>query len=201
MTEIRSKFRGRRPKMCPLSLRSGIIEAAGELFGIHGFNSTTVEAIAQRAGTHKMTVYRMFESKEGLGIAYLELLVERAEVFWSDLQKRFPSTPRMLIREFFNVVRETVANSSYRGDPCMRLAIEVDSVSEEFCRMTARYRIDQWSRFEKIAVDAVPERSRHFANLMYLVWVGFVSPGIAAPERAILTLSLLEIVDAAMAAP
>lgn len=53
-----------RPK--DLEKRGAILAAAAALFLEQGFERTTVDAIASRAGVSKLTVYSHFEGKEGL---------------------------------------------------------------------------------------------------------------------------------------
>ncbi|MCG3202914.1 MAG: hypothetical protein NFCOHLIN_02800 [Gammaproteobacteria bacterium] len=46
--------------------RKAILEAAGRLFLEHGFERTTMDAVAAAAGVSKLTVYSHFQDKEGL---------------------------------------------------------------------------------------------------------------------------------------
>ena len=48
-----------------------MLEAAGDLFYRHGIRAVGVEAIAEAAGTNKMTLYRHFASKDELVAEYL----------------------------------------------------------------------------------------------------------------------------------
>lgn len=48
------------------STRARLLSVATEVLGEHGFGSTTVDEIAERAGVAKGTVYYHFESKVGL---------------------------------------------------------------------------------------------------------------------------------------
>ena len=46
--------------------RAAILAAAQELFALHGFSATSMDAVARRAGTSKLTAYRHFGSKDRL---------------------------------------------------------------------------------------------------------------------------------------
>lgn len=61
MNSIRAQGRPKDPEK-----RQAILAAAGHLFLEQGFERTTVDAIAARAGVSKLTVYSHFEDKEGL---------------------------------------------------------------------------------------------------------------------------------------
>ena len=47
--------------------RDRLLAVAAELFYRHGIRAVGVEAIAEAAGTNKMTLYRHFPSKDELG--------------------------------------------------------------------------------------------------------------------------------------
>jgi len=67
--------RGRgRPRDPGTDLR--IRRAAAELLLQHGFDKTTVDEVAARAGVGKATVYRRWASKEDLAVAAMESLYE-----------------------------------------------------------------------------------------------------------------------------
>ncbi len=51
--------------------RARILAVAGDLFYRHGIRAVGVEAIAEAAGTNKMTLYRHFASKDELVAEYL----------------------------------------------------------------------------------------------------------------------------------
>lgn len=63
--------------------REKILECASTLFGEHGYEALDVQFVADAAGVGKATVYRQFESKEGLFLATLdremELLTQRMQ--------------------------------------------------------------------------------------------------------------------------
>jgi len=52
--------------------RSQIMAAAADLFTEQGFDSTSMDKIAERAGVSKQTVYSHFGSKEGVFVASIE---------------------------------------------------------------------------------------------------------------------------------
>ena len=59
------------PAARALPPRERILIAARELFARHGVHGVGVEAVAEAAGTNKMTLYRHFESKDLLVAEYL----------------------------------------------------------------------------------------------------------------------------------
>src|SRR5271156_216964 len=69
--------RGGRPSRADaLRLRQRILEAATELFLAQGYGSTTIEAVAARAGISKRTFYDRFDDKSVLFAAVVHRIIE-----------------------------------------------------------------------------------------------------------------------------
>jgi AcrR family transcriptional regulator len=62
----------RRQRLPVAQRRALIVEAAGRLFGEHGFEATRLDEIAAAAGVTKPIVYRHFDSKRDLYLALLD---------------------------------------------------------------------------------------------------------------------------------
>lgn len=58
--------RGRPTSQRAGELRARIVEVASELMLVHGFDGTSLDAIAAHAGVTKRTIYTRFDSKEAL---------------------------------------------------------------------------------------------------------------------------------------
>ena len=74
--------------------RERILKAADELFYRLGIRAVGVDAIAEAAGTNKMTLYRHFPSKDDLVAEYLRQKGKRAEALWERLEAEHPGDPR-----------------------------------------------------------------------------------------------------------
>lgn len=67
--------------------RRKILAAAAEVFHEHGFAGASVNAVAERAGGSKATLYRYFKSKEDLFVTLmLEAVLENAEAVFDTLR-------------------------------------------------------------------------------------------------------------------
>jgi TetR/AcrR family transcriptional regulator, transcriptional repressor for nem operon len=64
-------------KMATNQSKERILAAAKELFLARGYAATTVDAICEKAGLTKGSVYYFFDSKEDLGLAVLEWSIRR----------------------------------------------------------------------------------------------------------------------------
>src|SRR6266850_2124723 len=78
--------------------RARLLAAAGELFYHHGIRAVGVEAIAEAAGTNKMTLYRHFPSKNELVAEYLRQEARKADAYWDQLEAAHPGDPLAQIR-------------------------------------------------------------------------------------------------------
>src|SRR6187455_306012 len=79
--------------------RERILTAASDLFYRQGIRAVGVEAIAEAAGTNKMTLYRHFSSKDELVAEYLRCLAATAGKFWDELAAAHPGDPRAQVRD------------------------------------------------------------------------------------------------------
>lgn len=61
-----------RRRLAPEKRRGLIVEAAGRLFGEHGYEGTRLDAVAAAAGVTKPVLYRHFAGKRTLYLALLE---------------------------------------------------------------------------------------------------------------------------------
>src|SRR6202047_5458376 len=73
--------------------RARILAAAGELFYRHGIRAVGVDAIAEAAGTNKMTLYRHFASKDELVAEYLRQSAHAADECWERFARAHPGDP------------------------------------------------------------------------------------------------------------
>src|ERR1700723_1008416 len=74
----KSVGRGGRPSRADaLRLRQRILEVATELFLAEGYGSTTIEAVAVRAGISKRTLYHRFDDKSALFAAVVHDIIEQ----------------------------------------------------------------------------------------------------------------------------
>jgi TetR/AcrR family transcriptional regulator, mexJK operon transcriptional repressor len=73
---IKTAGRGGRPSRADaLRLRQKILEVATELFLAEGYGSTSIEAVAARAGISKRTLYHRFDDKSALFAAVVHEII------------------------------------------------------------------------------------------------------------------------------
>src|SRR5215218_4133915 len=95
--------------------RERILATASDLFYRHGIRAVGVEAIAEAAGTNKMTLYRHFSSKDELVAEYLRCLAAEAGRFWTELEAAHPGDPRAQLRGWLKTMEAHVVDTDQRG--------------------------------------------------------------------------------------
>jgi AcrR family transcriptional regulator len=105
--------------------RQRILSAAGDLFYRHGIRAVGVEAIAEAAGTNKMTLYRHFDSKDELVAEYLRQEGGKADAFWQTLEAAHPHDTLAQIRAWLGAMADHVANTNERGCALVNAAVEL----------------------------------------------------------------------------
>src|SRR5260370_6714337 len=78
---------------CAPRPRERIVASAQHLFHRHGFRGVGVDAIAEAAGTNKMTLYRHFGSKDDLIVACLQGFAAEADAVWRGFEGAHPGDP------------------------------------------------------------------------------------------------------------
>ena len=106
--------------------RERIIGAARDLFHQHGIRTVGVEAIAEAAGTNKMTLYRHFGSKDELIVECLRAVADEAEAQWRDLEARHRGDPKAHLLAWIRQGAECVLVDG-RGCALANAAVELTS--------------------------------------------------------------------------
>ncbi|WP_235801970.1 TetR/AcrR family transcriptional regulator [Halopseudomonas pelagia] len=112
-------------RVAQLPPRERIIDAAHELFFEQGIARVTVDAIAELAGSTKMTLYRHFDTKEALVQEWLRLLTENYSAVLDDLAIQWPREPVEQLMGFAHFIAEDTARVGYRGCPFTNSLAEI----------------------------------------------------------------------------
>jgi AcrR family transcriptional regulator len=101
-----------------------LLRAAGELFYREGVRAVGVDAVVERAGVNKMSLYRQFSSKDELVMAYLEKQDER---FFRYVERSFaqhPGEPAKQLQQYFDDLAVRASVDDYRGCPFVNVSVE-----------------------------------------------------------------------------
>src|SRR5258706_9371378 len=96
--------------------RERILLAARDLFHRHGIRGVGVETIADAAGTNKMTLYRHFDSKDDLILAYLRGIAVEVDEMWRVFQRDHPRDMQAHVKAWLICAEERVTSADRRLD-------------------------------------------------------------------------------------
>src|SRR5882672_1361424 len=143
MTTQKAISQGKDEKIPP---RDRILAAAGDLFYHHGIRAVGVEAIAEAAGTNKMTLYRHFSSKDELVAEYLRCLATEAGGFWSELEAAHPGDPRAQLRGWLKAMEAHVIDVDQRGCALANASIELPEKEHPARKVIEQFKAAQRDR-------------------------------------------------------
>jgi AcrR family transcriptional regulator len=152
--------------------RERILAAAADLFYRHGIRAVGVEAIAEAAGTNKMTLYRHFHSKDELIAEYLRQSAKAADTCWDQLEKLHPGDELAQLGTWFREVAEHVADSDQRGCALANAAIELPEKTHPARRVIEEYKAALRSRLVRLAQTAGLREPEMLADELFLLLEG-----------------------------
>lgn len=162
-----------------LDKRAKIIAAARELFLSEGFNQSSVDAVANRAGVSKRTVYDYYGDKQHLLLAVMEetsvTVLNMIEQGISDHLIEFDDLEQSLILFCEQIVASANGSSDYKA--LIRLAmVEVANLPESFYenmdQATEESIIKRFIEFGKNKLLDIPDPRmavKHFVALTILL--------------------------------
>src|SRR5215813_9037647 len=104
--------------------RDKVFAVAADLFYRRGIHDVGVEEIVKKAGVAKISLYRSFESKDALIVAYLE---DRSSSFlreWDSTFDQYRDNPRAQLRAIMTYIAERTTEDGYRGCPFINFCAE-----------------------------------------------------------------------------
>jgi len=181
-----------------------LLRAADDLFYRQGVRAVGVEAVVERAGVNKMSLYRQFSSKDELVVAYLKRADARFfERFDASLAKH-PGEPAKQLQQFFDDLTQRASASDYRGCPFVNVATEFPDASHPARACVADNKARLVARLSELAAQAGAADAPALANALALVIEGVYAasqtygPG-SAPLRSAASIAK-QLIDAACAA-
>jgi AcrR family transcriptional regulator len=105
--------------------RERILQAAAELFYRHGIRAVGVEAVAEAAGTNKMTLYRHFTSKDELVAEYLRRAAAESDAEWDRYAREHPGDAFAQLGAWWRDMAEHATRADQRGCALANAAVEL----------------------------------------------------------------------------
>jgi len=152
--------------------RSRILTVAGDLFYRHGIRAVGVDAIAEAAGTNKMTLYRHFGSKDDLVAAYLRQSASEADGCWAKFEQAHPGDGRAQLRAWLEEMAEHVANADQRGCPLANAAVELPKKDHPARRVIEEFKVAQRAKLIQVCRTAGLSEPDMLADELHLLLEG-----------------------------
>lgn len=152
--------------------RGRILAAAGELFYRHGIRAVGVEAIAEAAGTNKMTLYRHFASKDALVAEYLRQFANAADGCWERLARAHPGDPLAQLFAWLDEMAHHLSEPHERGCALANAAIELPEKDHPARRVIEEYKRAQRSRLIRLSEQAGLSEPELLADELHLLLEG-----------------------------
>jgi AcrR family transcriptional regulator len=134
--------------------RTRIVAAAADLFYRHGIRAVGVDAIAEAAGTNKMTLYRHFASKDELVAEYLRQSAAEADACWERFERDHPGDTLAQLRAWLKEMAGHVGNADKRGCPLANAAVELPEKGHPARRVIEEYKNAQRNRLVRLCRNA-----------------------------------------------
>ncbi len=151
--------------------RERILAAACDLFYQHGIRAVGVEAIAEAAGTNKMTLYRHFASKDELVAEYLRRLASESDRVWTEIAERHPGNPAAQLNAWIETMASHIATDQ-RGCACANAAIELPEKDHPARPVIESFKNGQREKLIQLCCAAGLEQPELVADELFLLLEG-----------------------------
>lgn len=150
--------------------RDRILDTARNLFRRCGIRGAGVDAIAENAGTNKMTLYRHFRSKDELIVACLNEAATEADKSWVELEAAHPADPKAQLDAWVDAVDGCIR----QGQACeiANAAVELPEASELLRTTIAGFKNHQRQRLGQLCAEAGIQRADALADMLCLLIEG-----------------------------
>ena len=161
-----------RPHTAGPTAQQLLLRAAGELFYQEGIRAVGVDAVVERAGVNKMSLYRQFSSKDELVVAYLEQASERFFERFDRSIDQHPGDPIRQIAQYFEDLTGRASVEGYRGCPFVNVSAEFPDAHHPARQCVARNKTELMARLIALATAAGADDSAYLANALALLIEG-----------------------------
>jgi AcrR family transcriptional regulator len=152
--------------------RQRILEAADDLFRRVGIRGVGVEALAEAAGTNKMTLYRHFASKDELVAEWVRGIVEKKEAEWDVIAAEHPGDPQAQLVDWSRRVAKKFAEMEERGSTLGNALAELPEADHPARRVIDEHRVREHERVRALCREAGFPEPELAADQFYMMIEG-----------------------------
>jgi AcrR family transcriptional regulator len=152
--------------------RARLLAVASDLFYRHGIRAIGVEAIAEAAGTNKMTLYRHFSSKDELVAECLRQVAREGLGRWQRYEDAYPGDPRAQVRAWLTEMAAIFADEDHRGCALANAAVELPDKTHPARRVVEEFKHAQRNNLARLCKSAALKDPEMLADELFLLLEG-----------------------------
>ncbi len=152
--------------------RERILVAADDLFRRVGIRGVGVEAIAEAAGTNKMTLYRHFASKDELIAEWMRGIIRQKEKVWDEIIANHPNDPAGQLVEWSRRTAQAFAQMEERGSAILNALAELPEADHPARKVIDEHRVAEHDRILKLCQEAQFDEPDLAADQFYFMLEG-----------------------------
>jgi AcrR family transcriptional regulator len=173
-------------------VRDRIFETACELFYKHGIRAVGVDAIANEAGTNKMSFYRSFPSKDELVAEYLREQEREYFEWWDATIAPHAGDPLAQLYALFNAylglacpkAEEDMGCRTSRGCALGNAAVEIPEDNADLNSIVHEYKTKIRRRLRKLARDTGARDPEGLGDALMLLMEGGYYTRLTFPQNS-----------------
>jgi len=154
------------------SLRDRILAAADDLFRKQGIRGIGVEAIAEAAGTNKMTLYRYFASKDELIAQWVAAIIAQKDAEWDEMSRLHADDPQAHLQDWSRRIAAKLAAMEGRGSILHNAIAELPEADHPARKLIQEYKKREHKRIRRLCEAAEFQNPELAANLFYMMLEG-----------------------------
>jgi AcrR family transcriptional regulator len=160
-----------------------VLDTAERLFSARSSRSVGMDELVRETGLGKMTVYRLFKSKDDLVGAYLSRKAASVLGFIDADLQRLQGDPRAALLSVVDAVEKDVTRTGFRGCPFTNVSSEYDDPQHPARSAAADYKFELHARLEALADQLLPGNGDDLAAQIHLIIDGmYLSGGLLGPD-------------------
>jgi AcrR family transcriptional regulator len=160
-----------------------VLDTAERLFSARSSRSVGMDELVRETGLGKMTVYRLFKSKDDLVGAYLSRKAATVLSYIDAELIRLQGDPRAALLSVVDAVEKDVTRTGFRGCPFTNVSSEYDDPQHPARSAAADYKYELHMRLLGLAGELVPGNAEDLAAQVHLIIDGmYLSGGLLGPD-------------------
>ena len=163
----------------PQCSKDRILRAAQNLFYRHGIRAVSVDSIAAEAQTTKVTLYRVFDSKDALVAECLQDQTQRFWAWWDETVSRHEGARGKLDTVFELVEAGIALQEAGRGCPIANTAVEIDDPAHPASLIVREHHAELRRRLRALCAELGARQPDALGDSLALLFSGVFTARVA----------------------